>query len=219
MLDDTLLVLLKSDAKGLVRLGLALDRDGGILGAELEGIPLNDAIPDDPTVRRRLDRHYHQLAAAAGLPDLPPMGELLRRKLQADYVGSAHCAGCHPDETETWRSTAHATAFTTLLERHRQGVPACYACHVTAYRQPTGYRSIADARLRHVQCESCHGPGSRHLAGPTAGSIVRTPTAAVCRECHNQDHSDMTDANFADYWARIVHAVDAGAVPDAATRR
>ena len=218
MLDGTLLVLLKSDAKGLVRLGLALDADGGIVGAELEGIPLNDSIPDDPSVRRRLDQHYDRLAAAAGLPDLPPMGEPLRLKLQADYVGSANCAGCHPDETEQWRGTAHATAFATLLERHRQGVPGCYACHVTGYGQPAGYRSIADVRLRHVQCESCHGPGGRHLAAPAAGSIVRTPPSAVCRECHTQDHSDMTDANFAGYWARIVHAGGTGAARREETR-
>lgn len=205
MLDKTLVVLLKSDAKALVRLGLSMDDDGRIAGAELESIPLNDAIPDDLRVRRRLDRHYAALAATSGMPDRPPLGVLLGRKLQAEYAGSGKCASCHPAETAHWLGTAHSTAFTTLLRKHRQGVPGCYACHVTGYRQPTGYRSMSDVGLRDVQCESCHGPGSRHLKDPGTDSIVRTPPAGVCRECHTPEHSDMTDANFEDYWAQITH--------------
>ena len=214
MLDRTLVVLLKSDAKALVRLGLSVNDDGRIAGADLETIPLNDAIPDDLRVRRRLDRHYAALAAASEMPDRPPMGDLLGRMVQADYVGSEKCASCHPAEGAHWLGTAHSTAFTTLLQKHRQGVPGCYACHVTGYRQPTGYRSMSDVRLRHVQCESCHGPGSRHLASPGADSIVRVPPASVCRECHTPEHSDMTDANFDDYWAQITHTSGGQAATD-----
>ena len=205
MLGKTLLVVLQSDSYGLVRLGLSLGRDGAIVGAELEDIELGDDIPDDPVVRTRLDNHYAALTAESGLTDLPPIGRWLRDKLDASYVGAAACAPCHPQETDQWKGTSHAEAFATLLNRRRQGVPGCFACHVTGYRQPTGYRKIADVSLRHVQCESCHGPGSRHVAAPGKDSIIRVPVALVCLECHNEKHSDMNDSNFTDYWSRVVH--------------
>jgi hypothetical protein len=84
-------------------------------------------------------------------------------------------------------------------------VPGCYACHVTGYRGAGGYRTIADHPLRHVQCEACHGPGSRHVEAPQPANIVRTPAASVCRECHDRKHSEMTPENFDRYWVRVRH--------------
>ncbi len=213
MLDDTLLVLLHSDVYALIRVGLAVDERGRLAGAELEAIPLGESVPDDPIVRRRLNEHYDRLAKEAGLTDRPPIGGLLRRRLDATYVGASACSPCHAAQEAQWKGTSHASAFATLLERNRQGVPGCYACHVTGYRQPGGYHSIADLGLRHIQCEACHGPGSRHVASPEKGSIVRVPAAAVCTECHSSEHSDMNDGNFDTYWARIVHQKAAGEAP------
>jgi hypothetical protein len=210
MLDGTLVVVLQSDSYGLVRLGLLLRPDGGIAGAELEDLVLDESIPDDPAVRARLDAHYARLARESGLADLPSLGDLLAERLQSNYAGAATCAACHAAETAQWSGTPHASAFATLLERSRQGVPGCFACHVTGYRQPTGYRSIADRGLRNVQCEACHGPGARHVEEPSPGSIVRAPPATVCRECHDPKHSEMTGDNFADYLARVVHAPGGG---------
>lgn len=39
-----------------------------------------------------------------------------------------------------------------------------------------------------VQCEACHGPGSRHLVDPSAGEIMVDSSGGVCTTCHtNQD--------------------------------
>ncbi|MGH9749139.1 MAG: multiheme c-type cytochrome [Candidatus Polarisedimenticolia bacterium] len=206
MLDGTLVVLLQSDAYGLVRLGLLLRPDGGIEGAELEDLVLDDSIPDDPKVRARLDAHYLRLARESGLADHPPVGGLLAGRLGAPYVGADACAPCHETQTAQWRTTAHAAAFATLLARNRQGVPGCFACHVTGYRQEGGYLAVADRAMRHVQCESCHGPGGRHAAEPRHDNIVRAPPALVCRECHDEKHSDMTEANYPDYRRRTLHS-------------
>ncbi len=204
-LGGTLVVVLRSDSYALVRLGLLLDADGRIAGAELQDLPLDESIPDDPGVRSVLDRHYAALAAESGLSPAIPVGSRLERLLEADYIGEEACAACHSEEARAWSSTPHAAAFASILERRRQGVPACAACHVTGYGQPTGYRRIEDVRLRHVQCESCHGPGSRHVALPVKGSILRVPEEKDCLECHDPKHSEMNDATFPDYWARIVH--------------
>lgn len=205
-LGRTLLVLLRTDSYAVARLTLRLDGAGRIAAASVEDVVLDEAIPEDPIVRGRLDAHYARLAAESGLQEPAPVGSALTDRLDATYVGSEACASCHEEEQTQWATTAHATAYATLLARRRQGVPGCEACHVTGYRQPGGYRRTSDRALRNVQCESCHGPGSRHLADQGPDSIVRVPPAWVCFECHNEEHSEMSDANFEDYHARIVHA-------------
>lgn len=65
----------------------------------------------------------------------------------------------------------------------------CAACHVTGFSVDTG------TWLENgVQCETCHGPGSAHLeavrsrtATPAEqrASIVLSPDAAICGQCHS----------------------------------
>ncbi len=39
-----------------------------------------------------------------------------------------------------------------------------------------------------VQCEACHGPGSRHLLDPAAGKLTVDSSGGICATCHvNQD--------------------------------
>ena len=83
--------------------------------------------------------HYTRLAADSGLAEPPPVGSRLRATLDAAYTGAAACATCHPAETGQWKTTPHASAYATLLSKRRQGVPGCFACHVTGFRQPTDH--------------------------------------------------------------------------------
>jgi hypothetical protein len=207
LLDSTLLVVLRTDTFALGHVTLALDPAGLITAAQVEALVLDEGIPDHPSVRRRLDEHYAKMAAEAGLTEPPPLG-VLREHLGGSYVGASACASCHASETTQWKGTAHASAFATLLDRRRQGVPGCVRCHVTGYRQPGGYRTLTQNGLRHVQCESCHGPGSRHVDAPARENIVRDPAAAVCLECHDPQHSEMTTANFTDYRGKVTHRGD-----------
>ncbi len=85
----------------------------------------------------------------------------------ATYVGEAICLGCHAQETKHFRDTVHADVFGRAVE----GEP--------------GSRG----------CETCHGPGSRHVAsGGKPGELLaftRGSGAAVevmndtCLECHS----------------------------------
>lgn len=77
----------------------------------------------------------------------------------------------------------------------------CFRCHTT------GPESLAmnggrrqDNRLgiegtwseTGVQCEACHGPGSRHLVDPAAGEMVVDTLGTVCGTCHvNPDEPDV----------------------------
>ncbi len=100
----------------------------------------------------------------------------------AKYVGVSRCgsSGCHGspklgDQMSAWEESAHATATIALESKKAKKFasklnivdPAsselCISCHVTAYDVP-------DDRLAHtfigdegIECEVCHGPGSRYL--------------------------------------------------------
>lgn len=201
----TLVVLLRTDSYALARLGLRVDASGNVTAAEIEELLLDDSVPEDAGVRSRLDAHYAMLARASRLPEPVPIGSRLQQRLAASYVGATACEPCHAGPSRQWAVTPHATAFSTLLSRRRQGVPGCFACHVTGFRQASGYRVLSDRKLRDVQCESCHGPGSEHVRAPAASNIVRDPPRDACFECHDPEHSEMTSATFDDYRRRVVH--------------
>jgi hypothetical protein len=44
------------------------------------------------------------------------------------------------------------------------------------------------AELKDVQCETCHGPGSKHVQKPVAETIHRLPDESLCVSCHHPPH-------------------------------
>jgi hypothetical protein len=64
---------------------------------------------------------------------------------------------------------------------------------VTGFGQVGGSSLGFTRKLESVQCETCHGPGSLHVAGegnedPLA--IRRDTPETVCLGCHTEQHSD-----------------------------
>ena len=49
--------------------------------------------------------------------------------------------------------------------------------------------SEAGARVN-VGCESCHGPGSLHIAQAGKGPIKRKVSAEDCTQCHHPPHTN-----------------------------
>lgn len=129
--------------------------------------------------------------AAAGKPvPAPPKG-------QASYVGGEACSDCHADAAEFWDTTRHAQAWETLEERGQQFDYDCIGCHVTGWDKPGGSNLAVNENLRDVQCETCHGPGSIHIAKggeERPSSVWRFPAADFCAtQCHTKEHSDTFD--------------------------
>ena len=122
----------------------------------------------------------------------PPAAEPGR----ATYVGMNRCAGCHTSAIATWRRTVHSHAWKTLVEGGKQADYKCIGCHVTGFGQVGGSSLGFTKNLESVQCETCHGPGSLHVAGegneePLA--IKRDTPETVCLTCHTEQHSDTFD--------------------------
>ncbi|HVY38460.1 MAG TPA: multiheme c-type cytochrome [Polyangia bacterium] len=153
-------------------------------------IPLRRSLPRDEKTAagmRRLDGEIGALnLKTAPLPVPPEPG-------RPSYVGDAKCGGCHAPALAFWKKTVHATAWQTLVEVNKQNDYRCVGCHVTGYGQVGGTSLGHTNRLRDVQCETCHGPGSIHVAEKgleEPSSVRRDAPATLCTGCHTEQHSD-----------------------------
>jgi 2',3'-cyclic-nucleotide 2'-phosphodiesterase (5'-nucleotidase family) len=121
----------------------------------------------------------------------------------AGYVGSAKCQKCHAEAYGWWSQHPHGRAYATLQKVHKEYNLSCVTCHVTGYEKPGGATLVHNEGLVNVGCESCHGPGSLHVAKPYASATALTekPRESTCRECHTPEHSDLFD--YAHYIAKL----------------
>jgi hypothetical protein len=122
------------------------------------------------------------------------------------YVGGQVCANCHSNpQANDWAETAHAHAWQTLMESGHPR-PTCNKCHTVDFEEVVGnagYDDVPTAMFEDVQCESCHGPGSQHIASPTTeGSIlVSYDSETTCGTCHEGTHHP-----FLSEWKESAHA-------------
>ena len=120
----------------------------------------------------------------------------LTRFPSGETVGSEACAGCHAGEHAQWQTSPHRQAMSHLAGENPAAAkdPTCVRCHATAKSIPAP-SELAGFRLDDgVGCESCHGPGKRHVdAGGAPGTIEGLgddcPVCvieAVCTSCHTK---------------------------------
>jgi len=148
--------------------------------------PLNWDLPQDGTILGLMKAFDDELArinvANAGTLPEPKPGE-------AVYVGTEACFECHAETKPYWRETVHAKAWKTLVDAGKTFDAECVSCHVTGYGKAGGSLVGHTAGREDVQCEACHGPGSKHADDGDLATIIGKPTAEVCTGCHNAHHS------------------------------
>ena len=86
-----------------------------------------------------------------------------------------------------------AEAWPTLVAGGKQADYKCVSCHVTGYGQVGGSALGFTKGLTNVQCETCHGPGSLHVAAKgleEPSTMHRETPETTCLGCHNEHHSD-----------------------------
>ena len=126
----------------------------------------------------------------------------------ANYVGEKSCKKCHIKLHRSWKKMKHFAAWTDLPEKYYgekdEKGRSCVSCHVTGYGQADrgGFADIEkSAHLLGVQCEACHGPGSKHIEA--ASAIMKEkrkkfnagekkfiePKPKSCVDCHNPHFS------------------------------
>ncbi len=75
----------------------------------------------------------------------------------------------------------------------------CGQCHTTGYR-PTGHQDelagiVGTWEFEGVQCENCHGPGSRHAEDPYGVHMVSDRSSQLCGECHSRGNPALIQAS------------------------
>ena len=127
---------------------------------------------------------------------------------RATFVGSASCQACHPQAHKVLADSGHARAFATLQRYGSDADPQCIGCHTIGFGRDGGYRrSMGSEQLIDVGCESCHGPGSEHIArylhGQPNNFRFRPLGPGDCTTCHYGEFSRPFD--WEKFWPGIAH--------------
>ena len=134
-----------------------------------------------------------------------------------------------PDIYPYWAATAHAMIFTEgidgTLSSHYNA--SCIKCHTVGYDTNAsalldgGFYGVAQQdgwtfpsvlastnfasmpanlqNLANIQCENCHGPGSRHAYSLGVTNFIEVPyTVGTCEQCHD---SPPTEAYGTQWYA------------------
>jgi hypothetical protein len=145
---------------------------------------------------QRVNEHNHEVFKDK-LPVPAAAGE-------SHYVGVEACSTCHQSERAFWNKTQHAGAYVTLSSAHKEFNLDCVSCHVTGYDKPGGSTVVHVENLSNVQCEVCHGPGSRHAAAPKTENLISLPERGLCAAtCHHPPHVHA-DWDAAAAWQKII---------------
>lgn len=161
-------------------------------------VPMSRDISDDESIGKLVDSYLMLLGPGnSGNPlrdavtKTAPQPEIVKRDNYGDFVAARACMTCHAEEHTDWMRTPHARAWAGLVKDRRQYDLDCWSCHVTGAGKEGGPKGPGDVGpLKNVQCESCHGPGKQHVAAPTRENIVKTPTEALCLECHTEEQTE-----------------------------
>jgi hypothetical protein len=210
--DPTFLARLQAERDALAAT-LAAAPEGDAV-AVFDQVKVTCKLPLDGGARQTLAAYTAWVAEqnaaffAGKRPPAPPKGT-------PAYAGIGECETCHEEAVAFWRGTVHARAYQTLVDTNQQYDLACVGCHVTGFREPGGSEVVENQPLRDVQCETCHGPGSFHVAEPEAKKggaqhIRLQSPEEVCGQCHTPEHSDTFD-----YVAYMRDVLGAGHGPEA----
>lgn len=204
-----------NDAKSYGRLELRFSPEGAVAAGAHEVTLLTDQYPENHDILALLADYRAEIRGAKLAVDDPARslaGRVPGVRAASDYVGSPTCLGCHPSAAAVWQTSAHAHAFDSLVRRGADADPSCIACHTVGFGSPGGYRrEFAERELTHVGCESCHGPGGRHVAERVAGGPVtfefRSLGPGDCQKCHHGEFSRPFDYEV--FWPHIRHGKEA----------
>ncbi|MFQ5646960.1 MAG: multiheme c-type cytochrome [bacterium] len=141
------------------------------------------------------------------------------------YIGVHPCKGCHNrkskgDQYKKWKQSGHAEAYRVLAGTKAkeiasklkigdpQQAPACLKCHTTAY----GSDRLGPMFKPEdgVQCETCHGPGSRYRYSmknrkKSLKNGLVLPKEKLCRTCHNDESPTFKGFDFQEMFTKITH--------------
>jgi len=153
---------------------------------------MDKAVGEDPAVRAMIAEYNGEVV------HLFKLGKRQNKTLKA-----AMCSKCHEREYAQWQKTAHARAYTSLVQIGREFDPECLRCHTTRFNAPGGF-SMRDqqAGLRNVQCDACHGRANGHLKNPKQEKPAK-PDMSTCVKCHTPQQSPTFAEKYREYLEKV----------------
>lgn len=125
---------------------------GGVIQAR-RTMPVDDSLPDDPTL-------------------VSQFRDVLTSRIDPAANPSHSCIGCHVSASAAWAKSRHARALDSLKPEDR--TDGCINCHVT----PVAAAVVAPA----VSCQSCHQGGEAHAASAGTLRTTSTTDCRSCHD-------------------------------------
>jgi hypothetical protein len=186
-----------------------------------------------------LTRVFSGVALLTALGGLFAAGSEPKRSFSAEnkYIGAEKCKSCHGaaesgDQYSHWKEMDHAKAYEALASEEAKKIAAekgiadpqksddCVKCHVTAFGVPEAEIKKGFDRAQGVQCETCHGPGEKHMKARfaeaakgaaqgyveiPADEIIVAPAQDKCLECHNAESPTFKRFCYHEFMAKVRH--------------
>jgi hypothetical protein len=171
---------------------LTLDSRGRVATGDNETFMLGPEVGDKPEIAKLVKDFEDAFNDKMRKADKERAAQQETEGKQATdhFLGADLCIRCHSGEGEQWKTTSHSVAWQTLIDAKKDATPECIGCHVVGFKQPGGFQTGSDApRLVNVQCENCHGIGTRHEQFATQFKI----TPATCIQCHQGENDPDFD--------------------------
>jgi hypothetical protein len=194
---------------------------------------LGDAVKEDPAARKAMDVYIaeekervnamnkavndnmsnHSLMPTAPqsqpqqqpVPQPQPAQGSTGTLLSGVYYDSTSCQSCHKSEYDSWQTSKHAAAVTTLINKGSD-IPSCLECHSERYRQTSAYLPTSDTPKQGVECASCHirvlPHGAEGVRKNFEGPKIDLDN---CRVCHTKDQSPDFESKSKIYWQKVSH--------------
>ena len=162
--------------------------EGKITSYDGEVVVLDDKVPADETMHQMVDAFSDEMNrrfAQQNQQQANQQQKETHQQVTGDrYLGEKTCRRCHEVEYQKYLKQNHAHAMETLVKAERDATPECLTCHVVGLGQVGGFVSRQSTpELGNVQCENCHGMGTKHPDGSTPVG----PEA--CIRCHTKEQS------------------------------
>ena len=233
MIGDTMLLTVGHKGKGVGVVGYFPDDEKQRLRFELVDLD-QQRFQEMPKIVEHMRYYQNRLKEERLIAQEPA----IEHPSGSTFVGAHKCEECHTKTYKLWEKTKHASAFETLKHPRKDHKDhditrvydaECIVCHVVGWnpQQVLRYKSgflneefvqgedekERSALLQGVQCESCHGPGSRHVELAESGDLnedhklmhvsMETAKKRMCYICHDLDNSP--NFKFDEYWEKVKH--------------
>jgi hypothetical protein len=182
---------------------LSFGADGSFLGSEGQAVTMDDKTPADASMALLVKEHKAAVDRMGRERAAEQVQAQARRRLEQGEacVGvEGSCRRCHAEQYDQWATTTHARAYETLETANQATNPACLKCHTTCMTAlPQDGSEPVPENLRGVQCETCHGNGTKHARDGSYGQVA----VATCMQCH--DKANSPDFDYAAYLPKVTH--------------